>query len=242
MSKSLRLNEVANPYYCVGKARRIYRSSELSLFRERLAERQFRMIGLRSVLSFPQAYRLFWNAVGGRRYVTICVEEYVKPKPGCRLLDIGCGPGNIVPYLRDVEYVGFDMSAEYIESARKHYPQATFVCGLVSQYTLPNLEYFDVVLALGILHHLDDEEAHQLFEIAFQGLKPGGKLVSIDGVFTKDQSPVARYLLKRDRGRFVRNLDGYVQIASRVFPQVKSTLRHDLLRIPYTHIIMECSR
>jgi SAM-dependent methyltransferase len=198
------------------------------------------MIGLRSILSFPQAYRLFWNVIGGRRYIRICVEEYIKPKPGCRLLDIGCGPGNIVPYFRDVEYVGFDMSAEYIESARKHYPQATFVCELISQYTLPNLKYFDVVLALGILHHLDDGEAHQLFEIAYQALKPGGKLVSLDGVFTNDQSPVTRYLLNHDRGRFVRNLDGYVQIASRVFPHVKPTLRYDLLRIPYTHIIMEC--
>jgi cyclopropane fatty-acyl-phospholipid synthase-like methyltransferase len=200
------------------------------------------MRSFRSILSIPPIYRIFWNVVGGPRYLRTFSEEYVQAKPGYRLLDIGCGTGHAVPFFPNVKYVGFDMSPEYIESARKRFPQATFICQRVSHYIPVEREEFDVVLALGVLHHLDDAEAHQLFEIAHRALKSGGKLLTFDGVFTKDQSALARYFISRDRGRYVRDRDGYTQIASRVFFSVKSVVRHDLLRIPYTHMIMECTR
>jgi cyclopropane fatty-acyl-phospholipid synthase-like methyltransferase len=170
------------------------------------------------------------------------VEEYVKPGAANRILDIGCGPGTIVPYLPKSEYIGFDASAEYIESARKRFPEATFVCDRVSQYTLPQRLSFDIVLAVGIVHHLGAPEARQLFQIAHEALKLRGKLVTIDGVRTTGQSSAARYLLARDRGQFVRTKEGYVQVASQVFSDVRVSIRHDLLRIPYTHIILECVR
>ena len=197
---------------------------------------------IRSLLRVPQVYQLFWNVIGGPRRSRILVEEYIRPRKGDRLLEIGCGPGTIVPYLPESEYVGFDASAEYVEKARKKFPHAKFMCERVSQYTLSQPTYFDIVLALAIVHHLDDPEALRLFQIAREALKPGGKLVTLDGVWTHDQSIAAHYLLARDRGRFVRSEEGYVQIASRVFPNVKPSIRHDLLRIPYSHIILECLR
>jgi SAM-dependent methyltransferase len=197
---------------------------------------------IRSALAYPQAYQLFWHVVGGPARSRILVEEYIQPKAGSRILEIGCGPGTIVPYLPQSEYVGFDLSADYIERARRRFPQARFVCQRVSEYTLPERSYFDIVLALGIVHHLDDAEAEQLFHIARDALKPGGKLVTLDGVWTNDQSSAARYILARDRGQFVRSEDAYVQLAGKVFEKVKASIRHDLLRIPYTHVILECVR
>jgi SAM-dependent methyltransferase len=60
-----------------------------------------------------------------------------------------------------------------------------------------------VVPALGIAHHLEDAEAQRLFQIAYDALKPGGKLITFDGVWTDGQSPAARWLLARDRGLYV---------------------------------------
>ncbi|HKD03855.1 MAG TPA: class I SAM-dependent methyltransferase [Terriglobales bacterium] len=197
---------------------------------------------IRSVLAVPQAYQVFWNVIGAPARSRTLVSEYIRPRATDRILEIGCGPGTIVPYLPACEYVGFDASAEYIEQARRRFPQAQFVCERVSEYTLPQRAYFDRVLALGIVHHLDDAEALQLFQIAEQALKPGGKLVTLDGVWTGRQSAAARALLARDRGEFVRSEEGYVRLASRVFDNVKASIRHDLLRIPYTHIILECIR
>ncbi len=197
---------------------------------------------IRSVLAIPAAYNLWWNLVGGPGWAKVLVSEYVQPKVGARILEIGCGPGTIARYLPQAEYVGFDVSSKYIEMARKRFPQAQFVCERVSQFSLAKQQSFDVVLALGILHHLDDQEAGQLFKIAHDALKSDGKLVTFDGVFTNDQSAAARWLLARDRGEYVRNERGYVKIASQVFANVRPTIRHDLLRIPYTHLILECVR
>lgn len=197
---------------------------------------------LRSVLSIPWAYQSFWHAVGGRKRNNILLRDHIRPAPGDRVLDIGCGPGTMVPYLQSVDYVGLDASPEYIESARRRFPQARFVCQRVGGYDLAERDHFDIVLALGVLHHLDDNEALTLFQIARDAMKAGGRLITIDGVWTDDQSPVARYLLARDRGRYIRSEAGYREIASKVFPNVEASIRHDLLRIPYSVIILKCVR
>jgi cyclopropane fatty-acyl-phospholipid synthase-like methyltransferase len=197
---------------------------------------------LRSLLAIPAAYNLWWTVIGGPAWAKVLVSEYLHPGVGARILEIGCGPGTIVGYLPQVEYVGFDMSSEYIEMARKRFPQAQFVCERVSRFSVAQQRSFDAVLALGIVHHLDDQEARQLFQIAYEALKSGGKLITVDGVWTNDQSPAARWLLARDRGGYVRNEGEYVQIASQAFANVKASVRHDLIRIPYSHLILECVR
>jgi SAM-dependent methyltransferase len=197
---------------------------------------------IRSVLAAPQAYQLWWNAVGGPAWAKVLVNEYIRPSAGARILEIGCGPGTILRYLPQSEYLGFDLSSRYIDLARKRFPQAKFVCERVSQFSLAAPGNFGVVLALGIVHHLDDAEAKQLFQIAHDALRPGAKLVTVDGVWTDDQSAATRWLLARDRGEHVRSEREYVSIASQVFGDVRPSVRHDLLRIPYSHLILECIR
>jgi cyclopropane fatty-acyl-phospholipid synthase-like methyltransferase len=41
--------------------------------------------------------------------------------------------------------------------------------------TLRSSSHFDIVLAIGVLHHLDDAEVLQLFKIAHAALKNGGE-------------------------------------------------------------------
>jgi len=196
---------------------------------------------IRSFLSIPVIYQLWGNAVGGSTSLNTLVGEYIRPKQSDKILEIGCGPGTIVSYLPQSGYLGFDLSSEYIEQAKKRFPKAKFVCERVNQFSLGDAHSFDLVLAVGIIHHLDDAEALQLFEIAHRALKPGGRLVTIDGVFTKGQNRAARWLLKRDRGEHVRSEEEYLSIAYQVFDDVTPTIRHDLLRIPYSHLILQCS-
>lgn len=65
------------------------------------------------------------------------------------------------PAARDY-YLGFDLSSRYIELAKKRFPQAEFVCERVSQFSLAKQHSFEVVLALGIVHHLEDEELRRV--------------------------------------------------------------------------------
>ena len=197
---------------------------------------------LRSILAIPSAYQLWWNIVGGPAEARVLVNEYVQPRVGARILEIGCGPGTIVSYLPPSDYLGFDLSPAYVEMARRRYPKARFVCERVSEFSLAKEQSFDVVLAVGIVHHLEDAEARQLFQIAHEALKLGGKLVTMDGVWIEGQSPAARWLLARDRGEYVRSEREYMRIASQVFSNIRPSVRHDLLSIPYTHLILECIR
>lgn len=163
-------------------------------------------------------------------------------KPGDRVLDIGCGPADILEALPPVEYHGFDLSADYIEAARKRFGgRGTFHVEAVDAEQVKQYAGFDLVLATGVVHHLTDAEALDLFRVAAAALKPGGRLVTLDGCLVEGQSPVARWLLKRDRGQFVRGQAAYLALARAVFSKVQPTVTTGLLRIPYTHLVMECS-
>jgi 2-polyprenyl-3-methyl-5-hydroxy-6-metoxy-1,4-benzoquinol methylase len=198
-------------------------------------------VRLRDILAVPAAYRAFDAFIGSRSARTVFVRDYVRPRPGDRVLDIGCGPGSMVPYLADVDYVGFDSSPEYIASARASFPGARFLCERVSD-TVLNGESFDVVLASGVLHHLNDAEALELLRLAHARVRAGGRLVTIDPCFVAAQSAAARWLIRRDRGRFVRSSDAQLRLMQSVFRDLRAVVRHDLLRIPYTHFITECTR
>jgi cyclopropane fatty-acyl-phospholipid synthase-like methyltransferase len=100
---------------------------------------------------------------------------------------------------------------------------------------------FDIVLALGLVHHLDDKEARDLSRMGHKALRAGGRMITMHGCYPT-QSAAARYSLSRDRGRFVRNEMQYLELAHDRFSDVRATLREDSMRIPYTLLFMECTR
>jgi len=158
------------------------------------------------------------------------------------VLDIGCGPADILEYLPAVNYWGFDISVAYIQHATSRFgAKGKFSCKMLTEEDLKELPAFDLVLALGLLHHLDDDAALALLNIAHNALKPGGRLVTIDPCLEAGQNPIARYLILKDRGQNVRTREGYAALVSTVFPEYRLEVRHSAW-IPYTHCIMECTR
>lgn len=197
--------------------------------------------GVRSVLSRPRVYELWSQMVGGEGGRSSLVREYVRPTSDARILDLGCGPGELLECLPEsVTYVGVDISEDYIERARARFgTRAEFRVGDATSFD-ENLGSFDLVLAFGVLHHLDDVRAQGLFRAAAAVLGQKGRAVTVDPVFTSGQSRAARLVIARDRGQHVRNRDAYTALAAASFPKVTAAIRDDLLRIPYTHCILEC--
>jgi len=76
--------------------------------------------GLYFLLTLPSVYRLFSTIVLGDGY-RIYISEYVRPVPGEKVLDIGCGPGDILENLPAVDYLGFDINPKYVEAAKKRF-------------------------------------------------------------------------------------------------------------------------
>lgn len=199
---------------------------------------------IRPILDRPFFYESFQALIGAHSRFREVVAQYIRPQPGDRLLDIGCGPGNIVPFLPECNYLGFDSNESYIAAARARYGyRGEFVCERVSAHTVQQHGQFDIVLALALTHHLDDAEARDLFHLAHASLKPGGRMITLDGCYTPNQSWMKRYLLSRDRGQFVRTQQQYESLAKTCFENVESFLREDMMRvIPYTLLITVCTR
>lgn len=200
--------------------------------------------GLRALLTYPPVYDLFQRMLGAKRARSIFASDYVRARDGDRVLDIGCGTAEIRNYLPNIEYFGFDPSASYIDAAKTKFretPGCTFVCASADEAMLTALPAFDIVLAIGVIHHLNDEGVVRLLMLARTALRQGGRLVTLDPCLVDGQSAIARYLVRNDRGQHVRDAANYRRLMVTTFDRVKADIRHDLPRFPYTHLIQECT-
>ena len=141
--------------------------------------------GIRAMLSHPPVYNALQRLMGADELRALNVRNHVRPFPGMRILDLGCGTAEYLNALpADITYVGYDMSPEYIAAARTRFgDRGTFHCGLLEQAEVSTLEPFDLVLGTGVLHHLDDDAARRFMSIASAALKPGGRIYTVDPCF-----------------------------------------------------------
>lgn len=193
--------------------------------------------GAYALTQVPKFYELFQSVLGADRSRRTLVAEHIRPRPGDRVLDIGCGPAAILPYLGAVAYVGYDPNPDHVARAQAAYAgRGRFVVGDASQVEAVDGS-FDLVLCLGLLHHLDDDAVVSLAAIARAKLAPGGRFVAVDPVFAPGQHWIARRLAAADSGQNVRAADGYRRLVGQAFPNVHTDVRHNLLRVPYSHCI-----
>lgn len=95
--------------------------------------------------------------------------------PGSRVLDLGCAFGYGTAILaRRYQVIGQDISAPYINRARRRLPGTRFVCGAAERVLYPD-GYFDAAVLLDVLEHVVDEQ-NVLHEVE-RVLRPGGELV-----------------------------------------------------------------
>lgn len=195
----------------------------------------------RKILSHPVIYTTYQKIVGGYRARKLFVKKNVNIKFGQKILDIGCGPGDILEFLPNVDYTGIDLDPNYIAQAKKKYGnKGNFKCAGVDDLNLAEIHTFDIVISAGVLHHLDDNQCFNLFDIAVKALKPNGRFVSFDGCYIPNQNKISKYFLKKDRGQFVRTQPEYEALAKSYFSQINSTIDESYFYIPYTSIILDC--
>lgn len=111
-----------------------------------------------------------WDAAFYAKYT----DTLMTGRPGDRILDVGCGAGQVVGKLTEAGYEahGVDVSEPNIERARKFSDRCQFYDGR----HLPFADgYFAAVGALNVLEHVEEPEAFiaELVRVT----APGGKLV-----------------------------------------------------------------
>ncbi len=99
-------------------------------------------------------------------------------KPGQKILDVGCGRGELVANLHEkgFEATGFDYSPDAIEVAKKMYPPGNFVLLNAGNAGLGEGRY-DRVFALGFIEHLHRQELDFFLDQVDQVLASGGRVL-----------------------------------------------------------------
>jgi cyclopropane fatty-acyl-phospholipid synthase-like methyltransferase len=185
-------------------------------------------------------YRRFKTLIRADRATRIMAREYIRPRPGERILDVGCGDGDIRPYLEGCDYTGVDLNDDYLRVAEGRSDATTrFLHADVASLAGLGLGPFDVAIAVGLLHHLTDDQCTSLLAAIRDALVPGGRLITFDPVFDPQQRTSARLLAALDRGRYVRDETGYERLFDGLFTVQGRALRQDLLPFPYSHAIFE---
>jgi trans-aconitate methyltransferase len=197
--------------------------------------------GIRALLSAPLIYRLFARVAGSDSNRRWFVDNVLALQPAQKVVDIGCGTGNMIELLPAVEYVGLDINDAYLRAARQRYGHATFIAGNVKDWrndvrTLGA----DLVVANGVLHHVDDAETRELLEFARNSLKPGGRFVFYEPCYLRWQSRASRFFMAKDRGQNIRSEQEWKELANSIFPCVVTSVVTGVNRLGYTCIIGEC--
>ncbi len=98
--------------------------------------------------------------------------------PGMKILDIGCGRGELTANLqaRGYDIVGIDGSKDAIKIAQATFPDARFVADDLFKVRFPGAS-FDRIFFLGIIEHLTDTEIKSFLAEFERLLRPSGRVI-----------------------------------------------------------------
>ena len=159
------------------------------------------------------------------------VVELAKIKAGDRVLDVGCGTGNLTLTAKTAAgdggaVFGIDASPEMIAVARKKSEKSglrvSFDVGLVEKIGFPQ-NSFDMVINRLMIHHLPEDLKRQAFAEILRVLKPGGHLLIAD--FNPPANPILRHVTSAVVGDHMMQTDvssiptqltnaGFVEVSS----------------------------
>jgi ubiquinone/menaquinone biosynthesis C-methylase UbiE len=110
-----------------------------------------------------------------------------------RLLDIGCGTGRFIDFLKQtwprLQVHGLDMSEAYVLHARRHLSGRVCACFSVGKAeAIPVQDSSqDAITAIFLFHELPPEIRRRVLRECARVLKPGGRLVLLDSLQRSDQ-------------------------------------------------------
>lgn len=133
------------------------------------------------------------------------VVDWLDPKPGEQILDLGCGTGDLAFAIASTgaEVMGMDASEPMIEAARLKYPGLRFITGDGQRFESDT--QYDAVFSNAALHWMKDAGA--VAANVWKCLKPGGRFIAEFGG-QGNVSVIIRAVQTVLRERYGREPDG----------------------------------
>ncbi|HZA90506.1 MAG TPA: methyltransferase domain-containing protein [Solirubrobacterales bacterium] len=195
-------------------------------------------------LRFPGLTRFFDPfirlAMPERRFKQRLLEQ-AAPKPGQRVLDLGCGTGTLAIMVKGAEpaaeVVGLDADPEILERARAKAEGAGVEVQLDRGFSteLPYEEgSFDLVLSTLFFHHLTGADKRRTAEETARVLRAGGEVHVAD--YGRPADPLMRALVSSVRlvDGLERTRDNVAGALPQIFEQggLERTTETDRMRTP----------
>jgi trans-aconitate 2-methyltransferase len=124
----------------------------------------------------PNQYDKF---IAQREAPLVDLMALIRARPHMRVVDLGCGPGNIsaklAAALPDVDLLGLDSSPEMLQAAAAHArPGMRFALGHIEEFAASDGADFDLVFSNAALHWVPDHG--QLIPRLLARCRPDGQL------------------------------------------------------------------
>jgi len=174
------------------------------------------MNAIDAIMSRPAVYRLWMAPFAEDKFAPIRAHNDLGSVS--RALDVGCGPGTNTSYFAQSDYLGIDLNADYIESAKRRHHRS-FLAADAAEFVANPGDRFDFILINSFLHHLDTPTTRRILLNLGRLLTPDGHIHILELVLPRSRS-IARFLAGADRGKFARPIEEWTDIFENIFDKV----------------------
>lgn len=144
------------------------------------------------------------------------IKDFLKKYQPKSVLDLGCGSGSLSSLFRKESYLGFDIDEDLIEYAKSIHPGYKFLNLSSTNFYLN--QKFEMILIVGVLHHLNNLDTDKTLSLTKKHLKKNGHILIIEAIWPIFKiNLIGKFLRMIDKGNFIRTTDRYQKMVVRHF-------------------------
>jgi len=146
----------------------------VSQFREKLNERYVTTHFSKLRTLTPDEFESY------ARFYRVAFTPHLPPDRQARILEVGCGLGQFLYFLKQEEYVnhwGIDIGREQVDSCRRSVTDQVEWVDDTRAYLAQRTGYYSAIVFIDVLEHIEDEDLFPLLEAARGALTDTGKII-----------------------------------------------------------------
>lgn len=165
------------------------------------------------LLDKPFFYDLVELLLGMDFYKT--AQNKIIKYPHQSVIDIGCGTGKILNYLKPENYLGLDINEKYLNYAKKRCQRSGVIFLTQDAAKINKIDgCYDLLLMINFIHHLSTKELRTVLQRILKNVN-FSRMIVIDG--QPDCGILTKLLEKTDQGNHFRNLKQITDIYKNYF-------------------------